>query len=113
VAYGPTENTTFTTTFPAPPDLPTDTPVPIGWPIAGTVYRILDDEMRLVPEGSAGQLYVGGNGLALGYLNAPELTQQKIHRGPFRRRSCARLYRTGDIARRDETGLLHFLGRNR
>jgi non-ribosomal peptide synthetase component F len=83
VAYGPTENTTFTTTFPAPPDLPTDTPVPIGWPIAGTVYRILDDEMRLVPEGSAGQLYVGGNGLALGYLNAPELTQQKFIEDPF------------------------------
>jgi len=111
VAYGPTENTTFTTTFPAPPDLPTDTPVPIGWPIAGTVYRILDDEMRLVPEGSAGQLYVGGNGLALGYLNAPELTQQKFIEDPFAEDPAQRLYRTGDIARRDETGLLHFLGR--
>jgi len=111
VAYGPTENTTFTTTFPAPPDLPTDTPVPIGWPIAGTVYRILDDEMRLVPEGSAGQLYVGGNGLALGYLNAPELTQQKFIEDPFAEDPAQRLYRTGDITRRDETGLLHFLGR--
>ena len=63
--YGPTENTTFTTIFTAPPDLPADAPVPIGWPVAGTVLRILDDEMRPVPEGSAGQLYVGGTGLAL------------------------------------------------
>ena len=117
VAYGPTENTTFTTTFPAPPDMPADTPVPIGWPIAGTVLRILDDEMRLVPEGSVGQLYVGGNGLALGYLNAPELTQQKFIVDPFpqdpahAQDPAQRLYRTGDLVRRDETGLLHFLGR--
>jgi aspartate racemase len=111
VAYGPTENTTFTTTFPAPPHLPADTPVPIGWPIAGTILRILDDEMRLVPEGSTGQLYIGGNGLALGYLNAPELTQQKFIEDPFADDPAQRLYRTGDLARRDETGLLHFLGR--
>lgn len=111
VAYGPTENTTFTTTFPAPPDMPVDTPVPIGWPIAGTVVRILDDEMRLVPDGSVGQLYVGGNGLAIGYLNAPELTQQKFVEDPFADDPAQRLYSTGDLARRDETGLLHFLGR--
>ncbi|HEY4847911.1 MAG TPA: non-ribosomal peptide synthetase [Methylocella sp.] len=111
VAYGPTENTTFTTTFSAPPDMAADTPVPIGWPIAGAVLRILDDEMRLVPEGSAGQLYVGGNGLALGYLNAPELTQEKFVEDPFADDPAQRLYRTGDLARRDETGLLHFLGR--
>jgi non-ribosomal peptide synthetase component F len=76
--YGPTENTTFTTCFTAPPDFSPDAPVPIGWPVAGTVLRILDDDMRPVPEGSAGQLYVGGTGLALGYLNAPELTSQKF-----------------------------------
>ncbi|MGH6868603.1 MAG: non-ribosomal peptide synthetase, partial [Methylocella sp.] len=111
VAYGPTENTTFTTTFTAPPDLPADTPVPIGWPIAGTVLRILDDEMRLVPDGSAGQLYVGGSGLAHGYLNAPELTQQKFIEDPFAQDPEQRLYRTGDLVRRDEAGLLHFLGR--
>ncbi|MGH6833955.1 MAG: amino acid adenylation domain-containing protein [Methylocella sp.] len=111
VAYGPTENTTFTTTFTAPPDLPVDTPVPIGRPIAGTVLRILDDEMRLVPEGSAGQLYVGGTGLAHGYLNAPELTQQKFIEDRFAQGPGQRLYRTGDLVRRDQAGLLHFLGR--
>ena len=111
VAYGPTENTTFTTTFPASPDWPIDTPVPIGWPIDGTVLRVLDDEMRPVPEGSAGHLYVGGDGLALGYLNAPELTKQKFIKDPYAHDPAQLLYRTGDIVQRDETGLLHFLGR--
>jgi len=109
--YGPTENTTFTTTFTAPPDLPADSPVPIGWPVASTILRILDDEMRPVPEGSAGQLCVGGEGLALGYLNAPDLTRQKFIADPAARNPVQRLYLTGDLVRRDETGLLHFLGR--
>jgi len=113
--YGPTENTTFTTCFTAPPDFPADAPVPIGWPVAGTVLRILDEDMRPVPEGSAGQLYVGGSGLALGYLNAPELTQQRFIADPFAQVSEQDpgqwLYRTGDLVRRDETGMLHFLGR--
>lgn len=107
--YGPTENTTFTTTFTAPPDLPADAPVPIGWPVASTTLRILDDEMRAVPEGAAGQLYAGGAGLALGYLNAPDLTQQKFIADPDA--PAQTLYRTGGLVRRDETGLLHFLGR--
>jgi amino acid adenylation domain-containing protein len=109
--YGPTENTTYTTTFTAPADLTNDAPVPIGWPVAGTVLRILDEEMRPVPEGSPGQLYVGGTGLALGYLNAPELTQQRFIEDPFAQDPAQRLYRTGDLVRRDDTGLLHFLGR--
>jgi amino acid adenylation domain-containing protein len=109
--YGPTENTTFTTTFTAPPDFPDNAPVPIGWPVAGTILRILDDEMHPVPEGSVGQLYAGGEGLALGYLNAPDLTQQKFIADPDAQDPVQRLYRTGDLVRRDETGLLHFLGR--
>jgi amino acid adenylation domain-containing protein len=109
--YGPTENTTFTTTFTAPRDLRADAPVPIGWPVAGSILRILDDEMRPVPEGSAGQLYVGGDGLALGYLNAPHLTRQKFVADPDAQDPAQRLYCTGDLVRRDETGLLHFLGR--
>jgi amino acid adenylation domain-containing protein len=109
VAYGPTENTTFTTTFAAPPDLPDDAPVPIGWPIAGTVLRILDENMRAVPDGSPGQLYAGGTGLALGYLDAPDLTEQKFVADP--EAPSQRLYRTGDLVWRDGTGLLHFAGR--
>lgn len=109
--YGPTENTTFTTCFTAPPDFSPNAPVPIGWPVAGTVLRIFDEDMRPVPEGSAGQLYVGGTGLALGYLNAPELTAQKFIEDESAKDPPQRLYRTGDLVRRDETGLLHFLGR--
>jgi acyl carrier protein len=109
--YGPTENTTFTTTFTAPRDLRSDAPVPIGWPVAGSILRILDAEMHPVPEGSAGQLYVGGEGLALGYLNAKDLTQRKFVADPDAQDPAQRLYRTGDLVRRDETGLLHFLGR--
>jgi AMP-binding enzyme/Phosphopantetheine attachment site/AMP-binding enzyme C-terminal domain len=95
----------------APRDLRADAPVPIGWPVAGSILRILDDEMRPVPEGSAGQLYVGGDGLALGYLNAPHLTRQKFVADPDAQDPAQRLYCTGDLVRRDETGLLHFLGR--
>ncbi len=109
--YGPTENTTFTTTYTAPPDLPEDEPVPVGWPVADTVLRILDDDMRPVPDGSAGQLYVGGAGLALGYLNAPDLTERKFIQDADSHDPMQRLYLTGDLVRRDETGLLHFLGR--
>ena len=109
--YGPTENTTFTTTYTAPPDLPEDEPVPVGWPVADTVLHILDDDMRPVPEGSAGQLYVGGAGLALGYLNAPDLTERKFIQDPDSHDPMQRLYLTGDLVRRDETGLLHFIGR--
>ncbi|MCI0467274.1 MAG: non-ribosomal peptide synthetase [Beijerinckiaceae bacterium] len=107
--YGPTENTTYTTTFTAPRDFSEESPVPIGWPIAGTILRILDDGMRPVPAGSAGELYAGGTGLALGYLGAPELTRSKFFADP--EDSSRQLYRTGDIVRQDETGLLHFLGR--
>jgi amino acid adenylation domain-containing protein len=107
--YGPTENTTFTTTFTAPRDFTGDAPVPIGWPVAGTILRIFDDAMRLVADGEPGELYVGGTGLALGYLNAPSLTQQKFVADP--QSPSQKLYRTGDLVRRDKNGLLHFLGR--
>ena len=100
--YGPTENTTFTTTYTAPPDLPEDEPVPVGWPVADTVLRILDDDMRPVPDGSAGQLYVGGAGLALGYLNAPDLTERKFIQDANSHDPMQRLYLTGDLVRRDE-----------
>jgi hypothetical protein len=71
--------------------------------------RIFDDAMRLVADGEPGELYIGGTGLALGYLNTPDLTQQKFVADP--QSPSQKLYRTGDLVRRDETGLLHFLGR--
>ncbi len=107
--YGPTENTTFTTTFAAPQDFAWHTAVPIGRPVAGTVLRILGENRQPVPEGLPGELYVGGTGLALGYLDAPHLTQQKFIEDPSD--PGQRLYRTGDLVRRDKHGVLHFLGR--
>ncbi|MER5546353.1 amino acid adenylation domain-containing protein [Streptomyces sp. NPDC002589] len=102
--YGPTENTTFTTTFPVLED--TDGPLPIGRPIAGTTVRVLDEQGRPVPAGTVGELYAGGAGVARGYLADPDLTARK-----FVLVDGERHYRTGDLVRAGEDGLLHFHGR--
>ncbi|MFI6932804.1 amino acid adenylation domain-containing protein [Streptomyces sp. NPDC050287] len=102
--YGPTENTTFTTTFAVPDRI--DGPLPIGRPIPGTTVRVCDDRGRPVPTGTAGELYVAGAGLARGYLADPDLTERK-----FVSLDGVRHYRTGDLVHADEEGLLHFHGR--
>ncbi|OLF09657.1 thioester reductase [Actinophytocola xinjiangensis] len=108
--YGPTENTTFTTCH-----LITERsgrgPVPIGRPITGTTVHLLDDELRPVPDGEAGELCTGGLGLANGYQNDPALTAARFVPDPFSATPGARLYRTGDLARRGHDGALDFLGR--
>ncbi len=83
--------------------------VPIGKPIANTYVRILDQNMQPVPIGVPGELYAGGDGLALGYLNDPQLTSDRFVPDPFLANS--RLYRTGDIARYLEDGNIDFIGR--
>ncbi|MGB8839906.1 MAG: non-ribosomal peptide synthetase [Aliidongia sp.] len=110
--YGPTENTTFTTcyTVPADPAAFNDS-VPIGTAIAGTAIHILDEDGKPVADGDAGELYAGGLGLALGYLNRPDLTAEKFVPDPFDPRGDRRLYRTGDRVRRRPDGNLEFLGR--
>ncbi|MDO8544834.1 MAG: amino acid adenylation domain-containing protein [Opitutaceae bacterium] len=109
--YGPTENTTFTCCHrvTAPP-LPGRS-VPIGRPIANTQVYILDREMQPVPMGVPGELFAGGDGLARGYLNLAELTQEKFVPHPFSRDPSARLYRTGDLVRWLPDGSIEFLGR--
>ncbi|GHH24944.1 non-ribosomal peptide synthetase [Streptomyces rubradiris] len=102
--YGPTENTTFTTTFPVR-EHPAG-PLPIGRPIPGTTVRVCDEAGRPVPAGTVGELYTGGAGLARGYLADPELTARK-----FVTLDGVRHYRTGDLVHADEDGLLHFHGR--
>src|SRR5206468_2544008 len=72
--YGPTENTTFTCCYPVPADWPGGSSVPIGRPIANTRVYVLDAQMQPTPVGIAGELFVGGDGLARGYLDRPELT---------------------------------------
>ncbi len=105
--YGPTENTTFTTCHPITADDLTKPSIPIGRPIANTTVHILDDQLRPVPVGIPGELCTGGDGLATGYLNAPELTAEKFIAHP----EFGRLYRTGDLCRLATDGTIEFLGR--
>jgi len=111
--YGPTESTTFTTTWTVPRDgsLEELDSVPIGRPLTGTVCRVLDDQQRPVGVGEAGELCIGGDGLALGYFQRPELTAGKFIEDPAGQQPGVRLYRTGDRVRWREDGALEFLGR--
>jgi amino acid adenylation domain-containing protein len=110
-AYGPTENTTFSTTFALrdPEGIPNS--VPIGRPISNSTTYVLDRHRNPVPIGVAGELYVGGDGLALEYVNRPELTAERFVPHPFDHTPGACLYRTGDRVRYREDGNLEFLGR--
>ncbi|WP_020619067.1 non-ribosomal peptide synthetase [Paenibacillus daejeonensis] len=103
--YGPTENTTFSLTFAIDGDYDN---IPVGKPISNSTAYILQGE-RLCGIGMAGELYVGGDGVARGYLNQPELTEQKFIANPFAPGS--RLYRTGDLARWRPDGTIDYLGR--
>jgi amino acid adenylation domain-containing protein len=109
--YGPTENTTFTTCALITAPLQLGASMPIGWPIANTQVYILDEQLQPLPDGVAGELYTGGDGLARGYFNRPELTAEKFVPHPFNPDPDARLYRTGDLARYLPDGAIEFLGR--
>ena len=105
--YGPTENTTFTTCHTITlADLEKPS-IPIGKPIANTTVYLLDGMLRLVPVGVPGELFAGGDGLAIGYHGAAELTAEKFITHP----EFGRLYRTGDLCRRETDGTIEFLGR--
>ncbi len=108
--YGPTENTTFTTCYVATEGF-REEKVPIGEAIAGTTIYILDDSGVPVPEGAPGELATGGAGVALGYLNDPELTAKRFIADPFADDKTARLYLTGDVVRQHEDGHIEFFGR--
>jgi acyl carrier protein len=109
--YGPTENTTFTCTYEVEDAAALGARVPIGRPIANTRVYVLDAAMRLVPAGVPGELYAGGDGVALGYLNDPAMTSERFVRDPFSRGPTSRLYKTGDRVRHLPDGNLEFLGR--
>ena len=110
--YGPTENTTFTCCYSIPQGLARDTTtIPIGRPIANTEVYILDKHLQLVPVGVPGELYTGGDGLARGYRNRPDLTEEMFIPHPFRTKPGARLYKTGDLVRCCPDGNIEFLGR--
>jgi amino acid adenylation domain-containing protein len=107
--YGPTEATVWSSVYHYQ-SLET-TIVPIGKPIANTQIYILDPNLRPVPIGVAGEIYIGGEGIALGYLNQLELTREKFISNPFSKNLAARLYKTGDLARYRRDGNIEFLGR--
>ncbi|WP_146180916.1 non-ribosomal peptide synthetase [Limnohabitans sp. 2KL-17] len=105
--YGPSEDTTYSTWC----RQGRGEQVTIGRPIANTQIYILDGHLAPVPIGVAGELHIGGAGLARGYLNQPELTAEKFIRNPFNPQAGARLYKTGDLARYLPDGKIEYLGR--
>ncbi|MCA2683033.1 MAG: amino acid adenylation domain-containing protein [Microcystis sp. M038S2] len=109
--YGPTENTVVTTSVKIRPDLLTEKAPPIGRPISNTQVYILDQYQQPVPIGLPGELYIGGSGLAKGYLNRPELTDSKFIANPFSQKLSDRLYKTGDLVRYGNDGQIEFIGR--
>ncbi|KAF9271780.1 hypothetical protein BGZ68_003073, partial [Mortierella alpina] len=110
--YGPTETTTFATTFNAARmDNQLDR-LPIGRPIGNTQVYVLDKHCNLVPLGATGELYIAGAGVATGYLNQPDLTAERFLPDPFSEDEGARMYKTGDLVRYLPDGNLVFMGRN-
>ena len=109
--YGPTEVTTFATAHEVRAVDDHAATVPIGRPIANTTAYVLDELEEPVPVGMIGELYLGGDGVALGYLNRPELSQRAFVPDRFGNTPGARLYRTGDFVRRLADGAIVFVGR--
>ena len=109
--YGPTETTVWSTAYRLPNEINVDKTIPIGRPIANTQLYIVDKNLQLVPVGITGELYIGGEGLARGYLNQIELTAKKFIKHPFSEDPHERLYKTGDLARYLSDGTIECLGR--
>src|SRR5262249_14923130 len=107
-AYGPTEATVCATI--GQPRLG-DGPPPIGRPIANTEVYVLDDALERAPIGIAAELFLGGEGVAIGYLKRPELTAERFVPHPFSAERGRRLYRTGDVGRWRRDGALELHGR--
>ena len=102
--YGPTECTVWSSSHQVTGDRG---PVPIGRPLSNTLARVVDSDGGVVPPGTPGELWLGGHGVARGYLGRPELTDERFVMGT----DGARWYRTGDLATRNDAGEFRFLGR--
>lgn len=113
--YGPTETTVWSMVHKVKPGIDT---IPLGHPIAKTQIYLIesparrkDDPLKLVPVGTSGEVYIGGDGVARGYLNRSELNNERFIPDPFQAGSEARLYKTGDLARYLPDGNIEFIGR--
>src|SRR6266516_3927036 len=106
--YGPTETTIWSSVYEIKPE---HSSISIGRPIANTQLYLLDGQLQLVPVGVPGELYIGGDGLARGYLHRPELTAERFIHHPFSIQPEARIYRTGDLARYRADGTVELIGR--
>ncbi|MDC9612612.1 amino acid adenylation domain-containing protein [Xenorhabdus khoisanae] len=109
--YGPTEAAIDVTYWHCPDNFDGQV-VPIGKPITNSRIYLLDDQQRPVPLGAVGELYIGGVGVARGYLNQPEMTAEYFLVDPFHSEPDARMYRSGDLARYDHDGNIEYIGRN-
>ena len=109
--YGPTENTTFTAIHVVGEADAGRRAIPIGRPIANTTVYVLDARRNPVPIDVPGEIWTGGDGVALGYVDRPELTEARFVADPFSAEPGARMYGTGDIGRFRTDGTLEFLGR--
>ncbi|MYM84903.1 amino acid adenylation domain-containing protein [Duganella sp. FT50W] len=109
--YGPTETTTFASTYLVEQVQKGASQLPIGRPIGNTQVYILDRHLQPVPIGVVGEMYIGGAGVARGYLNRAELTAERFIADPFGA-AGGRLYRTGDLGRWLPDGVIEYLGRN-
>ncbi|MGB0465982.1 MAG: non-ribosomal peptide synthetase [Pontibacterium sp.] len=106
--YGPTETTIWSAALKVSAG---EGPVPVGLPIANTQFYILDAQGQPNPAGVPGELYIGGDGVAQGYFERPDLTPERFIPDPYSETAGARLYRTGDRVRQRPNGHLEFLGR--
>jgi amino acid adenylation domain-containing protein len=110
--YGPTETTTFALTHEITMVADQARSIPIGRPIANTRVYILDGQGEPVPVGVVGELYIGGAGVACGYLNRPDLTAERFLQDRFGEEPGGRMYKTGDLGHWLEDGTVEFVGRN-
>ncbi|RAJ29236.1 non-ribosomal peptide synthetase [Pedobacter cryoconitis] len=107
--YGPTENTTFSLTYPVKPGFAQN--IPIGYPLSNRTVYVLNEQQQLLPIGVTGEIYLGGAGLSAGYLNRPVLTEEKFIPHPFAEKEGERLYRTGDLGKWLPDGSIAYEGR--
>lgn len=109
--YGPTETVVGCSIYEVAAYDVTFGPVPIGRPVANTRLYVLDEDLQPVEKGVTGELYIGGDGVGVGYLRRRGLTDERFIPDPFSGRTRDRLYRTGDLARFSVKGNLEYVGR--